>query len=119
MFDKMSQMKEMMSLLGNAGKLKERAEKVQEELARTHITGEAGGGAVKVTVSGRIEVVRVEIAPELVQQLSSGGTKADKATVEQLVASAAQQAIGKAQDLMREKLSGALGGIELPPGLGI
>ena len=118
MFEKMGQMKELMSLLGNAGQLKEKAEKVQEELARTHITGEAGGGAVKFTVTGRMEVVRVEISPELIAKFSSGGPKADKAATEQLIAAASGQAITKAQELMREKLSGALGGLQLPPGLG-
>ncbi len=119
MFEKMGQMKELMSLLGNAGNLKEKAEKVQEELARTQITGESGGGAVKFTVTGKSEVVRVEISPELIAAFSSGGAKADKAAAEQLITAAAQQAISKAQELMREKLSGALGGVQLPPGFGI
>lgn len=118
MFDKMGQMKELMSLIGNAGKLREKAEAVQEELARTHITGEAGGGAVKFTVTGRMEVVRVDIDPALVKGFSSGGDKADKAALEQLIAAAAGQAMTQAQEIMREKLSGALGGMQLPPGLG-
>ena len=119
MFQKMGQMKELMSLLGNAGQLKAKAEKVQEELARTHITGEAGNGAVKVTVTGRMEVIRVEISPELIAKFSSGGPKADKATTEQLLITAMNQAVTEAQTLMRDKLSGALGGLQLPPGLGI
>ena len=119
MFEKMGQMKELMSLLGNAGQLKAKAEAVQEELARTHITAEAGSGAVKVTVTGRIEVIRIDINPELVAKCSSGGSKADKATVEQLIVTAMNQAVLQAQALMRDKLSGALGGLQLPPGLGI
>lgn len=119
MFDQMKQMKELAGLLGNAKQLQERAEKVQQELAHAHVTGEALAGACRVTLTGQMQVVRVEVDPALVKALSAGGDKADKAALEQAVAAATQEAISKAQQLMKDKLQGVLGGVQLPPGMQI
>ena len=54
-------------LLGNAGKIREDVERLQERLRAARFAGEAGGGKVRATCDGRVELVALRIAPELVE----------------------------------------------------
>ena len=56
----------MGGLMAQAQKMQAKLAKVQEEIAAMEIDGEAGNGAVKVTVSGKHECRRVHIAPAAV-----------------------------------------------------
>ncbi len=49
-------------IMRQAQQAQEAMKRVQDELARTEITGEAGGGMVKITLNGKHEAKRVEIA---------------------------------------------------------
>ncbi len=81
------------------------------ELRATEVVGSAGGGAVKVTVSGLGEVLEVEIAPEV---LAEG----DRELVQDLVCAGVREALRKASELKRSRLAEALPlhrlGLELP-----
>jgi len=52
-------------LMQQAQKMQQEMQKAQEELAKLEVTGEAGGGLVKVTMTGKHAVRRVEIDPSL------------------------------------------------------
>jgi len=54
------------NLMKQAQKIQADMQKAQEELAKAEVTGESGGGLVKVTMNGRHEVRRVEIDDSLV-----------------------------------------------------
>ena len=55
---------DLMGMMRDFGQMRQRMEAVQAELARRTVTGEAGGGQVIATVSGRMELVDLKIAPE-------------------------------------------------------
>ena len=59
------------ALMQQAQKMQEqmqvKMQKAQEELAKTEIVGESGAGLVKITMTGKYDVKRVVIAPELLQ----------------------------------------------------
>ncbi|MFM1892306.1 MAG: hypothetical protein RLZ44_1383 [Pseudomonadota bacterium] len=96
------------NLMKQAQKMQEEMQKAQEELARAEVTGEAGGGMVKVTMNGRHEVRRVEIDPSLMGD--------DKEMLEDLVAAACNDAAHRIEARTKEQMSGLTAGLNLPPG---
>jgi DNA-binding YbaB/EbfC family protein len=72
------------------------------------VQGEAGGGLVRVTMTGRYDVRRVHIEPSLLGE--------DREVIEDLVAAAVNDAVRRVEALQREKLAGAAGGLSLPEG---
>ncbi|MEN1728278.1 MAG: YbaB/EbfC family nucleoid-associated protein [Pseudomonadota bacterium] len=99
---------------GNIAKLMQQAQKVQEdmkqaqaELAHLEVTGESGGGLVKVTMTGQHAVKRVQIDPSIADDLEM---------VEDLVAAAINDAVNRVQQSTQDKMKGLAGGLPLPPG---
>ncbi|HFD2180216.1 TPA: YbaB/EbfC family nucleoid-associated protein [Acinetobacter baumannii] len=83
--------------------------KAKEELAQTEVHAEAGGGLVKVTMTGRYIVKRIEINPELLQD--------EPDMIEDLIAAAVNDAVSQAEVVSEEKMQKANSGMGLPPGL--
>ena len=83
--------------------------KAKEELAQTEVHAEAGGGLVKVTMTCRNVVKRIEINPELLQD--------DADMIEDLIAAAINDAVRQADELYEETMAGATSGMGLPPGM--
>lgn len=96
-------------IMKQAQKMKSDFEDAQKELASMEITGESGGGMVKIIMTGRHDVKRVEIEPELMSE--------DKEMLEDLVAAAINDAVRKVEKTSQEKLSGLAGGMNLPEGI--
>jgi nucleoid-associated protein EbfC len=88
----------------------------QEELRETTLEATAGGGAVRVVITGAQEVRSVEIDPSAVD--------ADEVEMLQdLVMTAVNEAISRSKELERERMAGIAGGLGIPgmpglPGLG-
>jgi len=97
------------NMLKQAEKMQSEMARVQEELARSRVDGESGGGMVKVTMNGKRKVVAVNI--------ESGATTEDKAMLEDLVAAAVNDAIRRVEELSAEKMAQITSGIELPAGI--
>ncbi|WP_373357517.1 YbaB/EbfC family nucleoid-associated protein [Acinetobacter lactucae] len=83
--------------------------KAKEELAQTEVQAEAGGGLVKVTMTGRYIVKRIEINPELLQD--------EPDMIEDLIAATVNDAVRQAEVISEEKMQKANSGMGLPPGL--
>ncbi|WP_020565491.1 YbaB/EbfC family nucleoid-associated protein [Methylosarcina fibrata] len=102
----------MKSALGNmlqqAQKMQEDFKRAQEEIAALEVTGEAGGGLVTIVMTGKREARKVHIDPSLVGE--------DKDMLEDLVAAAINDAVGKVAKLKKEKMAQLTAGIPLPPG---
>ncbi|MFW1754850.1 YbaB/EbfC family nucleoid-associated protein [Acinetobacter wanghuae] len=100
-------------LMQQAQRMQKEAEnnikKVKEQLALTEVQAEAGGGLVKVTMTCRNVVKRIEINPELLQD--------DADMIEDLIAAAMNDAARQAEAISEEKLKSANSGMGLPPGL--
>jgi DNA-binding YbaB/EbfC family protein len=72
------------------------------------VTGESGGGLVKVTMNGRHEVRRVDIDESLMGD--------DKEMLEDLIAAACNDASHRIERETQERMSGVTAGLSLPPG---
>ena len=89
----------------------------QQRLAETEIEGSAGGGLVKVTISGQGEVIDVSIAAAAIEP---GDPEETASTVSDLVLAAlrdAYRALGDVQAEMMGPLAGGLGGAGGLPGV--
>ena len=95
-------------LMQQAQKMQEELQRAQEELANMTVTGEAGGGLVKVTMTGKHAVRRVEIDPSLLD---------DREMLEDIVAAAINDAVNRVASTMQERMSDMTSGIPLPPGM--
>ncbi len=99
-------------MMQQAKKMQENMKKMQEEMAAMEITGEAGGGMVKVLMSGDRVVRRVDIDPAVWEEQ-------DKALIEDLVAAAFNQAIDKVGEIQKQQQQGLMAGMPLPPGFSL
>ena len=97
------------NIMKQAQKMQENLQKAQAEIAAMEISGESGGGLVKVTITGRYEVRRISIDDSLVGD--------DKDMLEDLVAAAFNDAVHKVERTMQDKMGGLAAGMGLPPGL--
>jgi nucleoid-associated protein EbfC len=98
------------NIVKQAQELQERLAKAQEEVASKTVEASAGGGMVKVTVNGKLEVVGLELDPQVVQ---SG----DRDMLQDLIVAAVNQGIRTAQRLVAEEMGKITGGLNIP-GLG-
>ena len=98
-------------LMRQAQKMQENLKKAQDELGQLEVTGESGGGMVKVTMSCKHDVRRVAIDPGLLDD--------DKDMLEDLVAAAINDACRKVEKTTQEKMSGLTGGMGLAPGINL
>jgi DNA-binding YbaB/EbfC family protein len=86
--------------------------RVQEELAGKTVTATAGGGAVKIEITGKLEVRSIEIDPEVV-------SADDIEMFQDLMLAAFNEAIKKAQELAESEMGKVTGNLNIPglPGI--
>lgn len=96
---------DLSQIMGMAQKLKEQMAEAEAQADRVHVVGEAGGGLVKVTMSGRMHVQRVQIDPKCL--------KDDPALLEDLVRAAVNDGVHK----VTQELQGNMGA--MARGMGI
>lgn len=103
-------MKDLMGMMKQVGQMQARLKEMQDDLAKSEIEGQSGGGLVHLTVDGRGEVRRVRIDPSLM--------KPDEVEIlEDLIVAAAADARAKVDSIMQTKMSEITGGLPLPPGM--
>ena len=97
------------NMMKQAQAMQNNMQKVQVEIAQLEITGEAGGGMVRITINGRHEARRVQIEP--------GVYGDDRELLEDLLAAALNDAVHKLEAATQAMMSTAMGGLKLPPGM--
>lgn len=102
-------MANMNQFVKQAQALQANMQKAQAEIAGLEVTGESGGGMVKVVMTGRHEVKRVQIEPSVIGD--------DREMLEDLIAAAINDAVHRLESASQAKLSAAMGGLSLPPGV--
>ena len=95
------------SLLKQAHEIRGRMKGLNEQLRARRATGSAGGGMVEVEVNGLLEVLRCRIDQQLVEQ-------GDREMIEDLVATALNQAITNGKQLHMEAMKSLTGGLDVP-----
>ncbi|MBY4677598.1 YbaB/EbfC family nucleoid-associated protein [Marinobacterium arenosum] len=98
----------MGNLMKQAQKMQENLQKAQEEIANMEVTGESGAGLVKVVMTGRHDVKRINIDDSLMEE--------DKEILEDLIAAAVNDAVRKVETTSQEKMAKVTGGMQMPPG---
>ena len=96
-----------LDMIKQARDLQKRMGLIQKKVERAELTATAGGGMVTATITGKLMVKKVEIEP----QLFADG---DRRMIEDLVASAINAAIEKAQRMMAEEMREVTGGLSIP-----
>ncbi len=86
--------------------MQQQMQQAQEELANETVTASAGGGAIKATMTGGLELVSVEIDPDVVDP-------EDVEMLQDMVLAAVNEALRSAQELQQSKLGGLTGGMDL------
>jgi nucleoid-associated protein EbfC len=98
--------------MGNMGALlggfQQKAQEMREKAVNARYTGEAGGGLVKVVMTGDYHVQSVEIGE---------GAMGDRALLEDLVRAAIAESLRKVREEMERNLMDLTGGLPLPPGM--
>jgi len=102
-------MKDLDDVMRQAQGMRDRFQRLQEELAAMTVEGSSGGGMVSVTANGRQDIVSVRIGKEVV-------SPDDVGVLQDLVCSAVNDALVRSRELMASEISRIAGGV-LPPGL--
>ena len=97
------------NMMKQAEALQRNMQKAQEEIAQLEITGESGAGMVKVTMTGKHEVKRVQIEPAVIGE--------DREMLEDLVAAAINDAVRRVESESQQRMSSLMSGLRLPPGM--
>ena len=86
--------------------------KLQEELDQRTVEATAGGGAVRVVVNGKNEIVEIQIKPEVLDP-------DDVEMVQDLVMAACNEGLKNAQKMVADEMAKITGGMKVPglPGL--
>ncbi len=99
---------QLAGLMKQAQAMQENMKKAQDDLAFVEVTAEAGAGLVKVTMTCKHDVKRIEIDPSLLTE--------DKDMLEDLVAAAFNAAVRKAEEVSQEKMGKLTAGMPGLPG---
>ena len=84
--------------------MQQEMQQAQEELARETVTASAGGGAVKATMSGNLELVELQIDPEVLDP-------EDVEMLQDMVLAAVNEALTSSQEMASKRLGGITGGL--------
>jgi DNA-binding YbaB/EbfC family protein len=95
-------------MMKQAAEMQSKLTAMQSEMETKEIEGQAGSGAVKLTLTGKGQLVKIAIAQEAL---------ADKEMLEDLIVAAHRDAKDKADALVADAMGNVTGGLNLPAGL--
>lgn len=101
MFDNLKALGALAGLMQNKDKVRAAAERFKDKLERINVTGTAGGGAVRVSVSGKLRVTDVSFDPALIAGLQAG--EGGRVMAQSLIQDAINDAMMRAQALVHEE----------------
>jgi len=103
-------MVDFMGMMKKAEELQKKMAEMQDEAGRASVEGRSGGGLVSVTLSGKGEMRGLRIDPSLFKE-------DDVSVLEDLILAAHNEAKGKAEQMMQQKMAEMTQGLPLPPGM--
>jgi nucleoid-associated protein EbfC len=110
MFGSLKNLGSLASLLTNPGKIREEMEKFQQRMGHVVAEGDAGGGMVKVRISGRMEVQACTLTDEAMKLN-------DREMLEDLIKAATNQALQKVRQMVAEETAKMATEMGLPAGM--
>ena len=81
--------------------------KIQQEIEELTVESSVGGGVVKASVSGKMELESITISPEVIDS-------EDMDMVQDLIVAAVNEGLNKAKGIASEKMGGLTGGLNIP-----
>ena len=93
-------------LIKNTQAIKEQSEKLQKELEELRAEGSSGGRMVPVTLNGKFQMIDIKLDPICVDNR-------DVKMLEDLIVAAHKAAYDNVQELIKEKSTSLLGGLDL------
>lgn len=103
-------MKDLLGLMGKAKEMQAKFQAMQDEIATMEATGQAGGGMVRVTLTGKFDMKKLDIDPSLFKE-------EDVEILEDLILAAHNDARSKVEQAMQEKTRELTAGLPIPPGM--
>jgi len=98
---------DMSEIMKKAQEMQQKLSQVQNELADRTVTASVGGGMVSVTVNGKNELISIQIDKEVINP-------GDREMLQDLIVSAVNEGIRKAQDMAQAEMRKLTGGINIP-----
>jgi DNA-binding YbaB/EbfC family protein len=99
----------LLDMLRNPQALQAQVKEMQQKTASIRATGQSGGGMVKITLSGEMELLECHIAPEVIDP-------SDPGMLEDLVRAAHNDATSRVKEALQKQLAENMGGLSIPPG---
>jgi len=103
-------MRDLMGIMKQAQAMQEKMANLQSEMDEIEVSGASGGGSVRVTMTAKGQLRRVSIDPALM-------VADEREILEDLVVAACNDARGKAETVMQERMAELTKGLPLPPGM--
>ena len=103
-------MKDLLGMMSKAKEMQAKFQAMQEEIAAIEAAGQAGGGLVQVTLSGKFEMRSLKIDPSLFKE-------DDVEVLEDLILAAHNDAKAKVEAVMQQKTQELTAGLPIPPGM--
>ena len=118
MFDNLKGMAGLAGMMKDLPRIKAKIDEVKSTLGHLSVEAETGGGAVRATANGRLEVTGIRIDPAIFGALIDGGAESDRAMAEDLITGAVNAALAKAREAAEQEFAAAAQelGVPLPPG---
>lgn len=88
--------------------MQKKMEAVQEEMSKRTLDIASGGGAVKITITGKLEITNLTIDPEVIKE-------GDVDMLQDMIKAATNEAVRKAKEMSDNAVNGVMG--NMPPGL--
>ena len=102
-------MKNLGDMMKQVQAMQSRMAEMQAKLEQASVTGQSGGGLVKLTMSGKGVMTALSIDPSLLKP-------EEKEILEDLILAAHSDAKAKSETMMAEEMKSVTGGLPLPPG---
>jgi DNA-binding YbaB/EbfC family protein len=103
-------MRDMMGMMKQAQAMQAKMQALQEEMEQLTVEGSAGGGMVKLVMTGKGAIKSVSIDPSLM-------TADEREILEDLIVAAAADAKAKSERVMGERMGELTKGLPIPPGM--
>ena len=103
-------MRDMMGLMKQAQQMQQKMADMQAELETIEVEGAAGGGMVTLTMTAKGALKGIRIDPSLM-------VPDEREILEDLIVAACNDARGKAEHVMQERMADLTKGLPLPPGM--
>jgi len=101
---------DMMEMFRNPQAMQAKMNELRDRTARIEATGSSGGGMVKITLNGALDMLSCEITPEAVDP-------SDIALLQDLVRAAYNDAALKVKEEVQKELAAGMEGLPIPPGM--